>query len=412
MSDSITLNSILFDQLSKDNLANSFDARQMRVLHNLALCGTEYFGFTKTECEQCGHTEIHYGTCSDSNCPTCGHARRSSWIEEQKKKALNVPMFHVVFTCPDKHLNSLALHDPRYFYSALFKASSWAVNRLSREPKYFGAEVPGYISFLHTWGSALVVHPHIHMIFYGGGLDENQELVLNKNGEKFLFPAKELAALFKKKMMKLLKKEYGKSEEWKPKLQEAEYVSWNVQILPGKAGYLLSYIGRYVNRTAISNSRIKAYDGETVTFEYKDYRDHGSRKTEDGKADRGAYTKKQMTLLAEEFIRRFSLHILPKGFRKSRFYGFLAPGKMDSLEKMKELAGVPELKEQTAECETNDGSGEERAKERAGQCSECKGRMVLVLRQERVRGKKISQSDYLKKLRKEKEKAGKQSITD
>ncbi len=268
MSDRITLNMILLDQFTKGKITSgSFHAWPLKVLENIALCGTDYYGMNKSVCEQCSHVEIHYGTCNNPNCPTCGEAKRKRWITEQNEKAIAATAFHVIFTVPDKYLNRLALHDPRFFYNAMFEASAKAVKKLSKDPKYFGAVKAGFFSFLHTWESTLVYHPHIHMVLYGARLDKDGNLITCPYGTKFIFPAKVLAKLFKKYLMKKLRKQYGGAgSSWLWDLEDSKRAEWNVQIQKGQKNpkHAINYLGRYVNRTAISNSRIHSYDGKSV----------------------------------------------------------------------------------------------------------------------------------------------------
>lgn len=391
MSDSITLNQIVWDLLKKRNgTLEKVHPRAQKVLHSLSLCGKDYYGFTSSRCEDCGHTEIHYGTCRNPNCPSCGGAKRKKWIEKQKSRAIRACAFHIIFTVPDRYLNELALHDPRFFYNALFDASSRALRKLCADPQYFGARRPGYFSCLHTWGSALVFHPHIHTVLYGSGLDEKGNLVQYRRNKTWLFPAKLLAARFKKEMIRILSRKYEKTNSpWLQDLSDAKRTQWNVQIQKG-ADYpdqVIQYLGRYVSRTAISNSRIHGYDGEHVTFEYKDYRDHRSSR----KNDRCAYVKKEMTLSAEEFVRRFALHIPPRGYRRTRFYGFLAPNQNETLEKMKTLTGTcPEAISESSIEET--GEDEEYNQP---VCPKCHGKMTVILRRLRQSIKDCSPEMYL-----------------
>lgn len=408
-----SLNQILLDQFEKGNIEEThYISRVKTVLTHLAACGSEVYGFTKYVCADCHHTEIHYGTCGDAHCPKCGAAIRKRWIEEQTEKAVAATAWHIVFTNPDLYLNSLALHDPRFFYNAMFRASSKAIKRLSRNKKYFGCVKPGFFSVLHTWGSTLSFHPHIHMVLYGAGLDKEGNLVVAKGEERYLFPVQKLAALYKHCLMAELNKKYGKSgSEWKQDLDKAARQNWNVQINKGldHPARAIAYLGRYVNRVAISNSRIRGYDGRFVTFEYKDYRDHGGFRKEDGREDRSGARKKLMKLKAEEFVRRFTLHILPKNFRRTRFYGFLAHGQEESLARMKELTGTPALtKEGVQKMISGSFGSDERNGEEADEqkyideyeCPKCHKKMKFSGAAPRVRANAYEIRQYLR-VRKE-----------
>lgn len=335
MTEKITLNRIVSDLTQTNKLGLCLQdlndvqrKRAVTVLHSISLCGTIAYGYSRAVCPECGHTEIHYGTCQNPNCPKCGEARRQKWIEDQNRKLINAPAWHIIFTVPDHPLEPMFRENPRFMYNALFKATSQTVKKLCADPHYFGVTQPGFFSALHTWGSSLYLHPHIHMVLYGAGLNEKGELVYVKGKRRYLFPAKKAAALFKREMMRILRKEYEYSfSPWLDNMKEAGDKEWNVEFRrPMKNPQtVINYLGRYVCRTAISNRRIKKYENDRVSFEYKDYRQSGA--------------KKIMTLSAVEFIRRFSWHIPPKGFQRIRFYGFLSSSQKDQLKKMKELAG-------------------------------------------------------------------------
>lgn len=411
MSEPITLNQILLDQLQNGNdIFSGLNLRQQTVLENIALCGTAYYGFTKSRCEVCGHTEIHYGTCSNPNCPTCGGAKRQEWICKQNARAIKALAFHIIFTVPDKYLNRLAVHDPRFFYNALFKASSKALRKLCRDPKYFGASLPGFFSCLHTWGSTLVLHPHIHTVLYGSGLDNNGNLIVCRKGKEYLFPAKLLAARFKHEMIKILSREYEKTNSpWLEDLSRAKRAKWNVQIQKGldNPERAINYLGRYVNRTAISNSRIHDYDGTYVTFEYKDYRDHSKSQTH----DRCSYARKKMKLHVKEFVRRFALHIPPKRFKRIRFYGFLAPTQNEALERMKELTGTKPVPDSIS-CSMKDDRPEEESEPGSMICIKCQGTMKVVEEKPRCRKKIMPPHKYLMRLSRAFKEAQIQSVKD
>lgn len=238
-------------------------------------------GFNTDTCECCGHTEIHYNSCKNPNCPECGAVDKEIWIHKQERFTLNVNYFHVVFTIPNE-LNILCLMDPKFMYKALFDVSAETIKELSKDKKYLGAKI-GFTSVLHTWGQNLSLHPHIHMIVPGGGIDSNGKWKNSK--KKFFLPVKVVSKLFKGKFLSYTKKP----------MKSAKHV--------------VKYLGRYTHRIAISNARIKKYEDNKVTFSYKDYSDHNQIK--------------EMTLDDTEFFRRYMMHVLPPNFMKIRHYGFL-----------------------------------------------------------------------------------------
>ena len=255
--------------------------KQKKALRNIIECKTEVMGFNTDTCECCGHTEIHYNSCKNSNCPECGAVDKEIWIHKQERFTLNVNYFHVVFTIPNE-LNILCLMDPKFMYKALFDVSAETIKELSKDKKYLGAKI-GFTSVLHTWGQNLSLHPHIHMIVPGGGIDSNGKWKNSK--KKFFLPVKVVSKLFKGKFLSYTKKP----------MKSAKHV--------------VKYLGRYTHRIAISNARIKKYEDNKVTFSYKDYSDHNQIK--------------EMTLDDTEFFRRYMMHVLPPNFMKIRHYGFL-----------------------------------------------------------------------------------------
>lgn len=313
----------LMDQQNKIEW-KSLSPKQAKTLRNIMKCHTAEAGFTSSRCEACGHTEIHYGSCNDPSCPCCGVVKREEWAEKQGEKMIDVCHFHIIFTVPDS-LNPLILHDREYLYNAMFKASELTLKELAASKKHLGIEKCGFYSVLHSWGSNMSFHPHIHTVFAGGGMDENGEFKRSKSS--FLFPAKKAAALFQSNFLKIASSKYEYSgSPWLDAFHKARDVKWNVQIVPAgdREQVVIEYLGRYVNRTAISNGRILSYDGDQVTFTWKDYRDHSKMKV--------------MSLKDTEFLRRFVMHIAPEYFRRTRYYGFYSDSGRKTLEEVREKA--------------------------------------------------------------------------
>lgn len=322
-----TLKEILTETVRNNKLdLSKLPSRHREVFGDIMRCHTKDCGFTKETCCDCGHVTIHYGSCNNSACPACGASKNLEWAEKQRGRLLDAPYFHIIFTIPDKELNPMFLVDRGYMYNSILAASSEAVKCLAKNKKFLGAEVPGYFSVLHTWGSTLIYHVHVHMVFCAAGLDENGSLVKGK--ENYLFPVKSLAQVFKSKMLEKLasKFEYTGSP-FIGKLIKARSADWNVEIreMGSDPYHAIYYLSRYINRIAITDRRLVSYKDGKVTFRYKNYKKGGKIE--------------EITLDDIEFIRRYRNHILPKGFRKQRSYGFLANNASKKFEKMVELCG-------------------------------------------------------------------------
>ena len=278
---------------------------QLRTLSALKKCRTSALGGHIDACDECGNISISYNSCRNRHCPKCQGRKREKWIENRENELLPVPYFHVVFTIPDT-LNSLVLQQPKMLYDILFE-SAWETLQTFGKNKNLQM---GMIAVLHTWGQNLSLHPHLHCIVPGGGVDENGGWKNIKNDGKFLFSVKALSKVFRAKFCEKLK---VKNLEEYPKIRQSLWEKpWVVFAKKpfGSPKSVVEYLGRYTHKIAISNHRIRNIDAENVTFDYKDYRQKGLRK--------------QMTLSHEEFIRRFTLHILPKRLVKIRHYGFLS----------------------------------------------------------------------------------------
>lgn len=286
--------------------------KQKKVVKNIIECKTEILGFNKDVCECCGHTEIHYNSCKNANCPNCQAYNREVWIHKENRFALNVNYFHVVFTIPSE-LNILALIDPQRIYKILFDSTSETLKELAADKKYLGVKI-GFTAVLHTWGQNVSLHPHLHCLMPGGGIDSLGRWKNSK--KKFFLPVKVLSKVFRGKFLERLKKTFEVTKiSDKKQLQEIinicyqkEWVVYTKKPMKS-AKHVIKYLGRYTHRIAISNARILKYENNKVTFKYKDYKDN--------------HNLKEMTLDDTEFFRRFMLHVLPKGFMKIRHYGFL-----------------------------------------------------------------------------------------
>lgn len=278
---------------------------QLKTFSAIKKCRTAALGGHIDACDECGKISISYNSCRNRHCPKCQGNKREDWIQARATELLPVPYFHVVFTLPDS-INSLAIYQPKLVYDTLFEAT-WETLKTFGKNKDMQM---GMIAILHTWGQNLSLHPHLHCIVPGGGIDKDGVWQNSRTDGKFLFPVKALSKVFRAKYCEKLKnKSPVQYEQIRQALWKKEWVVFAKKPF-GNPQSVVEYLGRYTHKIAISNHRIKAIDEKTVTFDYKDYRQDGF--------------KKQMTLTHEEFIRRFALHILPKRFVKIRHYGFLS----------------------------------------------------------------------------------------
>jgi|LauGreDrversion4_2_1035121.scaffolds.fasta_scaffold55600_3 hypothetical protein len=285
-----------------------------RVLNALKICRTSALGGHVERCDNnsCKYERIAYNSCRNRHCPKCQSSNRERWVLARKNDLLNCTYFHVVFTIPQE-LNLFCIKYPKELYEILFDASKETLFVFGKDAKHLGAQM-GAIAVLHTWGQNLSLHPHIHMIVPGGGFtSDNKWKNCASNGD-FLFPIKAMAKMYRGKFMEklmffLLEKETPIELGLRRKLYDKNWVVYAKQPFKNANG-VVEYLGRYSHKIAISNHRIKSIKEDKVTFSYKDYA-HGS-------------VTKLMVLDANEFLRRFCLHILPPKFVKIRHFGFLA----------------------------------------------------------------------------------------
>lgn len=295
---------------------------QLRTLGAIKRCRTAELGGHVDACTQCGTIRISYNSCRNRHCPKCQGNKREQWIQAREAELLPVPYFHVVFTLPDL-LNPLAMHKPKEVYDTLFETAWSTIKTFGQDEKHLGANA-GMISILHTWGQTLTLHPHLHCIVPGGGLTLAGFWRSAKSKGKYLFPVKAMSKVFRAKYVESLKRKIPDLE--KNLVNELFKKDWVVYAKRpfGNPKSVIEYLGRYTHKIAISNHRIMNIENGKVTFSFKDYRE-------------GAKTK-EMTLEGTEFIRRFSLHILPKRFVRIRHYGILSSTcKKSSIPKIKEL---------------------------------------------------------------------------
>ncbi len=277
---------------------------QLRTLSAIRRCRTAGLGGHVDGCDNCGKILISYNSCRNRHCPKCQGHKREEWIQARSQELLPVPYFHIVFTLPSE-LNHAAMNSPKAIYDILYEAT-WET--LSQFGKTAGVQM-GMIAILHTWGQNLSLHPHLHCIVLGGGIDKDNAWKNIRTDGRYLFPVKALSKVFRAKYVAKLRVINLGDQSLYDSLFQKNWVVYAKRPF-GSPKSVVEYLGRYTHKIAISNHRIQKIENETVTFGYKDYKDGSKRKS--------------MTLSHEEFIRRFALHILPKRFVKIRHYGILS----------------------------------------------------------------------------------------
>lgn len=317
--------------------------QQAKAALNITRCRTNALGGHIQKCDKCDHLVVHYNSCRDRHCPMCQGLTNAVWVDKRSRDILNAPYFHVVFTMPQE-LHTLIYQNQRLLYSLFYRAVAETLQELSWDEKYLGAQA-GFLSLLHTWGQDLHYHPHIHTVLLAGGLTKLNQW--RSSSKKFFIPVKVLSKKFRGKYLYYLKqhyhqdrlKFYGDAEKYSDPKSFQELIDrcyakdWYTYTKRTFSGPLavLKYLGNYTRRIAISNSRVVSVNEDTVTISIKDYKEAGKRK--------------ETSLDGAEFIRRFLMHVLPKGFVKIRHYGILANrNKKTKLELCRKLSFSPTYK--------------------------------------------------------------------
>lgn len=298
---------------------------QLKAMSAIERCRTAELGGHLLHCPQCETDQIAYNSCRNRHCPKCQSAAAKRWFEDRQAELLPVEYYHVVFTLPAT-ISDLAYQNKTVIYTLLFKAASETLLTIARDPKHLGARI-GLTLVLHTWGSALTHHPHVHGIIPGGGFsDDGKQWIACQPG--FFLSVRVLSRLFRRLFLTKLREAHQAGElhffgqhqaltnthtfdNWCKPLRKQEWVVYAKRPFAGPEA-VLAYLSRYTHRVAIANSRLIAHDERGVTFKWKDYR------------TKGRYRQKSMTLDTDEFIRRFLLHVLPSGFHRIRHYGLFA----------------------------------------------------------------------------------------
>jgi hypothetical protein len=328
-------------------------------------------------CEDCAHLRISYNSCRNRHCPKCQAAAAKEWLAERQAELLPVPYFHVVFTLP-RPIADIAYQNKAVVYDLLLKTAAETLITIAADPRHLGARI-GLTAVLHTWGSTLTHHPHAHIIVPGGGFSlDRQHWITCRPG--FFLSVQVLSRLFRRLFLERLTAAYqaGRLQFFANQaalaaptafqtllaaLRKREWVVYTERPFGGP-GAVLAYLSRYTHRTAIANSRLVAFDGERVTFKCKDYR------------AKGAARYKLITLDADEFIRRFLIHVLPDGFHRIRHYGLFANGnRTGNIALARRLLGVPDPPPST---EDSDGTENPDKDSEWNACPCCGGRMIII----------------------------------
>ena len=350
---------------------------QLKVMSAIERCRTAALGGHIERCEACAHLRISYNSCRNRHCPKCQAVAAKEWLVDRQADLLPVPYFHVVFTIPAP-IADMAYYNKAAIYGILFKAAAETLITIAADPKHLGARI-GLTAVLHSWGSALTHHPHVHIIVPGGGLSlDGQRWISCRPG--FFLPVGVLSRLFRRLFLEKLTAAYqagrlaffadqaalAKPAAFKAGLAALRKIGWVVYAKRpfGGSDAVLAYLSRYTHRVAIANSRLVAFDGERVTFKWKDYR---------AKLD-ARY--KLMMLDADEFVRRFLIHVLPDGFHRIRHYGLFAnANRAANIALARRLLGAPDPAPTTEE---TGGAEAAQADEEWNTCPCCGGRMVIV----------------------------------
>jgi hypothetical protein len=351
--------------------AGHINLDQFKVMSAIESCRTAALGGHVARCEDCAYTSIAYNSCRNRHCPKCQGAAAKEWLADREADLLPVPYYHVVFTLPAA-IADIAYQNKAVIYGLLFKVSAQTMLTIAADPKHLGARI-GVTSVLHSWGSALTHHPHVHMIVPGGGISlDGERWVACRKG--FFLPVRVLSRLFRRLFLEKLVAAHQAGclsffgnhihladaqsfAAYLAPLRKAEWVVYAKRPFGGPEA-VLAYLSRYTHRVAIANSRLIAFDEQDVTFKWKDYRIEG----------RDRY--KSMTLRTDEFIRRFLIHVLPKGFHRIRHYGLLAKGSCaDNIARARELLAIAKPEDEPTAAAADPGKPT---------CPCCGGRMLVI----------------------------------
>ena len=346
--------------------------RQLKTMSAIEQCRSATLGGHVLQCDDCAAAQVAYNSCRNRHCPKCQGSAARQWLADRQAELLPVEYYHVVFTLPAR-IGDIAFQNPALIYDLLFKVTAETLRTIGADPKHLGANL-GFTAVLHTWGSAMTHHPHLHCIVPGGGLSPGGERWIPcKRG--FFLPVRVLSRLFRRLFLEHLIAAYERLEfhdklkpltendiftQYLAPLRQTEWVVYAKRPFSGPEA-VLSYLSRYTHRIAISNSRLVACDDRGVTFKWKDYRNKGRAR------------HKTMTLAVDEFIRRFLIHVLPRGFHRIRHFGLFANHvRSDNLQRLREMLAVVDQSE--------DGTGAlDNTPSSNFVCRHCGASMVIVM---------------------------------
>jgi len=372
----------LYGEAYREKHGPSLSTAQRRVMSAIEVCRTAALGGHLEHCDSCPYERPCYDSCRDRHCPKCQSLARAEWIEKRKAEILNCEYFHVVFTLPED-LAALAYQNKDSVYSILFRAAAETLSTIAADRKHLGAEI-GFFAVLHSWGQNLLFHPHLHCVVPGGGISPDGTRWLPCRPGFFL-PVRVLSRLFRRLFLTYLQESFDAGQlhffsslktlhdpqAFTRCLDPVRKQEWVVYAKPPFAGpqQVVDYVGRYTHRVAISNHRIVDIDDGQVKFHWRDYRDNNQQKT--------------MTLLAEEFIRRFLLHVLPSGFHRIRYYGFLGNRyRKDKLEHCRQLLNMTPPNESSSQPQPREDYRDRYERLTGHSLRECpvchRGRMIMV----------------------------------
>jgi hypothetical protein len=367
-----------YGEAYRQNHGASTSAEERRVMAAIEVCRTAILGGHLERCDQCDYERNCFNSCRDRHCPKCQSLARAQWIEHRQAELLDCPYFHVVFTVPEE-IAAIAYQNKEVVYNILFHATAETLKTIAADPKHLGAEI-GFFAVLHSWGQNLMFRPHLHCVVPGGGLSADGQRWVRCRA-RFFLSVRVLSRLFRRLFLDRIEKAFNSGKlqffasleflrdpyAFAARIASAKESEWVVYAKRPFAGpqQVLDYVGRYTHRVAISNNRLVDIENGRVQFHWKDYRDNSQIKV--------------MDLEADEFIRRFLLHVLPEGFQRIRYYGFLA--NRDRLKKLalcRQLLGMQTLSQTTSVKDYR-----ERYQELTGRsltlCPRCqRGQMVIV----------------------------------
>jgi predicted RNA-binding Zn-ribbon protein involved in translation (DUF1610 family) len=360
--------------------AGHLNLGQLKVMSAIEQCRSAALGGHVLQCQACDHVQIAYNSCRDRHCPKCQASAARRWLEARQADLLPVDYYHLVFTLPAP-ISDIAYYNKSVVYGILFKAAAETLRTIAADPRHLGARI-GVTLVLHTWGSAMTHHPHVHGIVPGGGLSlDGERWVACRPG--FFLPVRVLSQLFRRLFLEKLSDAYradrlqffGEHQrlaetksfsDWLKPLRQCKWVVYAKRPFAGPAA-VLAYLSRYTHRVAIANSRLMTLDEQGVTFKWKDYR------------AKGRCRYKTMTLATDEFMRRFLLHVLPSGFHRIRHYGLIAnTARKDNLARARELLmseqSVPSTEAETTGADTADSAHESATYV----CPDCGAPMLII----------------------------------